>query len=93
MRPVSVSASGPGSEIEQLEADLHGRRRQATRAVMILLPEHGLAPAQIAELPDCRPATVRRRTGRFNDQGLAGLAGRPRSGRPRLGGPGWAEAS
>ena len=25
MRPVSVFANGPGSEIEQLQADLHGR--------------------------------------------------------------------
>jgi len=47
---------------------------------------HGLAPAQIAELLDCHPATVRRWIIRFNDEGLAGLADRPRSGRPRLGG-------
>ena len=86
MRPVSVFANGPASEIEQLEADLHGRWRQATRAVMVLLSAHGLAPAQIAVLLDCHPATVRRWIGRFNDEGLAGLADRPRCGRPRLGG-------
>ena len=86
MRPVSVFANGPGSEIEQLRADLHGRWRQATRAVMVLLSLHGLPPAQIAELLDCHPATVRRWIGRFNGEGLAGLADRPRSGRPRLGG-------
>jgi transposase len=86
MRPVSVFAKGPGSEIEQLRDDLHGRWRQATRAVMILLSWHGLAPAQIAELLDCHPATVRRWIGRFNAGGAAGLADRPRSGRPRLGG-------
>jgi transposase len=86
MRPVSVFANGPGSELEQLKADLHGRWRQATRAVMILLSEHGLAPAQIAELLECHPATVRRWIGRFNDEGLAGLADRPRSGRPALAG-------
>jgi len=86
MRPVSVFANGPASEIEQLEADLHGRWRQATRAVMVLLSAHGLAPAQIAVLLDCHPATVRRWIGRFNDEGLAGLADRPRSGRPALGG-------
>jgi len=51
MRPVSVFANGPGSEIEQLKADLHGRWRQATRAVMVLLSRHGLAAPQIAELP------------------------------------------
>jgi transposase len=86
MRPVSVFANGPGSEIEQLEADLPGRWRQATRAVMVLLSAHGLPPATIAELLDCHPATVRRWISRFNDEGLAGLADRPRSGRPALGG-------
>jgi hypothetical protein len=37
-------------------------------------------------LLDCRPATVRRWIGRFNAEGLAGLADRPRCGRPRLSG-------
>ena len=86
MRPVSVFANDPGSEIEQLRGELHGQWRQATRAVMILLSWHGLAPGQVAELLDCHPVTVRRWIGRFNSEGLAGLADRPRSGRPRLGG-------
>ena len=37
MRPVSVFANGSDCEIEQLEADLHGRWRQATRTVMARL--------------------------------------------------------
>jgi transposase len=86
MRPVSVFAKDPGSEIEQLRAELRGRWRQAERAVMVLLSLRGLAPVQIAELLDCHPATVRRWIGRFNAEGAAGLADRPRSGRPRLGG-------
>jgi transposase len=86
MRPVSVFAKDPGSEIEQLRAELQGRWRQASRAVMVLLSLRGLAPVQIAELLDCHPATVRRWIARFNGEGLAGLADRPRSGRPRLGG-------
>ena len=86
MRPVSVFANSPGSEIERLEADLHGRRREAARAVMVLLSAHGLPPAMIAELLACHPATVRRWISRFNDEGQAGLADRPRCGRPRLGG-------
>ena len=86
MRPVSVFAKGPGSEIEQLRGDLQGRWRQATRAMMVLLSLHGLAPGQVAELLDCHPATVRRWIGRFNAEGMAGLADRPRSGRPPLGG-------
>src|SRR6266702_484814 len=84
MRPVSVFAKGPAGEIEKLEAGLHGRWRQATRAVMVLLSLHGLAPSQIAELLDCHPATVRRWIGRFNDEGMAGLADRARCGRLRL---------
>jgi hypothetical protein len=86
MRPVSVFANGPVSEIEQLEADLRGRWRQAARAVMVLLSAHGLPPAQIAALLDCHPGTVRRWISRFNAEGAAGLADRPRCGRPALGG-------
>ena len=86
MRPVSVFAKGPGREIEQLQGDLHGRWRQATRTVVVLLSLHGLPAAQIAALLDCHPATVRRWIRRFNREGMAGLADRPRSGRPRLGG-------
>src|SRR5512142_3366193 len=86
MRPVSVFANGPGSEIERLRAGLRGPWRQAARAVMVLLSLHELPAAQIAALLDCHPATVRRWIGRFNREGLAGLADRPRSGRPALGG-------
>ena len=86
MRPVSVFANGPGSEVEQLEACLRGQWRQATRAVMVLLSLHELPAAQIAELLDCHPATVRRWISRFNGEGLAGLADRARPGRPPLGG-------
>ncbi len=60
MRPVSVFANRPGSEIERLEADLHGRWRQATRAVMVLLSVPVLPPAQIAAL--LAPATARTTT-------------------------------
>ena len=86
MRPVSVFAKALGSEIEQVRGDLHGQWRQATRAVMVLLSLHGLPPAQIAVLLDCHPATVRRWISRFDSEGLAGLADRPRCGRPQLGG-------
>jgi hypothetical protein len=41
IRPVSVFAEGPGTETGQLREDLHGRRRQATWAVMVLLSLHG----------------------------------------------------
>src|SRR5690349_25023243 len=86
MRPVSVFANGPDSEIERLRAELRGPWRQAARAVMVLLSLHELPPAQIAGLLECHPGTARRWIARFNDEGLAGLADRPRPGRPRLGG-------
>jgi transposase len=78
MRPVSVFAKGPGSEIELLRTELRGRWRQAGRAVMVLLSLHGLAPSQTAELLECHLATVRRWIGRLNAEGLAGRPDRPR---------------
>ena len=86
MRPVCVFANGPGSEIERLRSGLRGPWRPAVRAVMVLLSVQGLPAAQIAGLLECHPATVRRWIGRFNRDGAAGLADRPRSGRPKLGG-------
>ena len=53
---------------------------------MVLLSLQGLPAAQIAALLECHPATVRRWIGRFNTEGMAGLADRPRCGRPPLGG-------
>src|ERR1700751_4994431 len=86
MRPVSVFANASSGEIERLQDDLRGPWRQAARAVMVLLSLHGLPAAQIAVLLDCHPATVRRWISRFSAEGLAGLADRPRAGRPPLGG-------
>ena len=86
MHPVCVFANGPGSEVERLRGDLRGQWRQAARAVMVLLPLPGLPAAQIAVLLACHPATVRRWISRFSTEGMAGLAGRPRCGRPPLGG-------
>ena len=53
---------------------------------MVLLSLQGISAAQIAVLLECHPGTVRRWIGRFNTEGMAGLADRPRCGRPRLGG-------
>ena len=81
MRPSVVFANGPASETGRLQGGVRGPWRQAARAVMVLLPLHDLTAAQIAVLPDCHPATVRRRVARFNDEGLArriaALLGRP----------------
>src|SRR5512140_63138 len=74
MRPVCVFANAPSDESEQLRAELRGRWRQAGRAVMVLLSLHGLSAAQIGDLLDCHPATVRRWISRFSRAGLAGRA-------------------
>jgi transposase len=86
MCPAVVFANSPSSEVEQLRERLRGPWRQALRAVMVLLSARGLAPAEIAVLLECHPGTVRRWISRFNAEGAAGLADRPRCGRPRLGG-------
>jgi transposase len=86
MCPASVSANSPPRETDQLRDQLRGPWRQGLRAVMVLLSARGLAPAEIAALLECHPSTVRRWIGRFNAEGAAGLADRPRCGRPRLGG-------
>jgi hypothetical protein len=86
LRPVSVFAKVQAVRLSG-RGDLHGRWRQAIRAVMVLLSLHGLPPAQIAALLECHPATVRRWIGRFNDEGWPGW----RTGRD-AGGPGGAAA-
>ena len=86
MRPSVVFANSPPREIEQLRDRPRGPWRQGLRAVMTLLSLHGLPAGEIAALLDCHPSTVRCWISRFNAGGAAGLAGRPRCGRPRLGG-------
>jgi transposase len=88
MRPPSVYAKRP-CPADTCSCDvlalLHGPHRTAYRLVMILLSHHGLPAATIAGLLGCDPATVRRWIHRYNTRGAAGLADRPRAGRPRLG--------
>jgi hypothetical protein len=55
MRPVSVFAKGPAGEIEQLQVGLHGRRREAARAV-VLLPLHLLPHCRTVQRAGLTPA-------------------------------------
>src|SRR5258707_4247019 len=86
MRPVCVYADVPGCARAQIMDLLHGRWRTATRLIMVVLSAAGMSPAQIADLFDYHPATVRRWLHRYTTDGIPGLPDRPRPGRPRLGG-------
>jgi Winged helix-turn helix len=55
----------------------------AQRARIVLAAAQGLSNTQIAEQVGCSRPTVVRWRGRYAAKGLAGLADRPRSGRPR----------
>jgi hypothetical protein len=52
---------------------------------MIVLSQHGLPAAQIADLLGYDPSMVRRWIHRYRSHGTGGLTDRARSGRPRLG--------
>jgi transposase len=86
MRPVCITAEVPANTRTQIINLLHGPWRVATRLIMVLLCADGMSPAEIADLLDYHPGTVRRWLHRFTTEGLPGLPDRPRSGRPRLGG-------
>jgi transposase len=87
LRPPCVYATVPTDAHPDLLAALHGRWRVAARLVMILLSARGFHAAQVAQLLDYHPRTVRRWIRRYQTHGIGGLADRPRAGRPRLGGP------
>src|SRR5512133_1573102 len=87
MRPACVFTDVPVGARAQIMDLLHGRWRTATRLIMVVLSAAGMPPAEIADLLDYHPATVRRWLHRFAIDGVAGLPDRPRSGRPPLGGP------
>jgi transposase len=87
MRPPKVFANVSAAAENEILSLLHGPFRTATRLVMMLLSSQGWSPAEIGSLLDYHPGTVRRWISRFDGEGCAGLADRPRPGRPRLGGP------
>jgi transposase len=81
-----VFADVPVGVRAQIMDLLHGRWRTATRLIMVVLSAADFSPAQIADLLDYHPATVRHWLHRFSVNGIGGLPDRPRPGRPRLGG-------
>jgi len=56
--------------------------RVALRAHMVLLSDRSFSVPQIAEIHDCGEDVVRTWLHRYQDQGIAGLDGEPRSGGP-----------
>jgi transposase len=86
MRPAHVFANPTDEHYHQLVCALH-QWRTAVRIVMVVLSANGWPPAEIAALLHHHPATVRRWISRYHTEGVPGLPDRPRSGRPRLGGP------
>jgi transposase len=85
LRPAHVFAKPSADDELQIVALLQGPWRFALRLVMIWLSLRGLTAAEIAALFEYDPRTVRRWINRYNEQGVAGLEDRPRSGAPRLG--------
>ena len=74
------------SEAERRALQRHARTevgRVSERIRMVLLSDRHYSVPQIATIFECSEATVRGWLARFNAEGLAGLADRPRTGRPR----------
>jgi transposase len=69
-------------ELKQLYRDTKNADVR-TRCDMILLSNKGLSPPKIAERARFSHDTVIRFIKRYEQKGLAGLANKPRSGRPR----------
>jgi hypothetical protein len=86
MRPACVSTDVPIGARAQIMDLLHGRWRTATRLMTVVLSAAGMSAAEIADLLDYHPATVRRWLHRYHRDGVGGLPGRPRPGRSRRGG-------
>ena len=70
--------------LERLQRASAGPAGIARRARAVLLIADGLGGVQIAERTGYTPVQVSRIRHRFATEGLAGLADRPRSGRPRV---------
>ena len=91
MRPASVFAKGRDGAEGELEGWLFGPGRRYMRGLMVLKSAQGMAAEEIAGLLACDSDTVRKWVYRFDQEGIAGLGDRPRSGRPPVGGDGLAD--
>jgi transposase len=83
VKTLTVSA-GDRVELERRVRSQTGQAREARRARVVLLAAEGRPAAEIAELVGCSVNTVMAWRAAYARRGLAGLADRPRSGRPRV---------
>ena len=74
----------PHDSVEQLQQQARHESRPlvARRIHAVAMAQQGLSSARIAELIGDSSRSVERWVARYNDQGVAGLPDRPRSGRP-----------
>lgn len=77
-----VLSEADRAELERLQRASAGPAGVARRARAVLLIAGGLAGTAVAERTGYTPVQVSRIRHRFGQEGLAGLADRPRSGRP-----------
>jgi transposase len=82
-RPLPVTLTASQRTALEARARPTGQHRQVLRARIVLAAAAGWANAQIARRLGIAPNTVRKWRRRFCQEGLAGLADRPRPGRPR----------
>ncbi|MCD6302109.1 MAG: helix-turn-helix domain-containing protein [Anaerolineae bacterium] len=71
------------AQLEKIVRKQTAPQREVTRARIVLLAAQGLSHHEIARRLGCSRYTVWTWRGRFFDEGRAGLADRPRPGRPR----------
>jgi transposase len=81
LRVRSLTAEEAGT-IDRLARSRTAPARAVERARIVLLSHQGESVEAIAETLVLSPATVRKWLHRFNRAGVAGLADRPRAGRP-----------
>jgi transposase len=79
---VTLAAAGR-ARLQRLARSSSAPHRQVVRARIVLAAAAGMPNAQIAARLGLCVDTVRKWRRRYCEQGLAGLADRPRSGRPR----------
>ena len=85
-RPVSKFAKANSKQLRQLREiyQTHRLPSHRRRAHAMILSREGYSPAEVADILEADPDTIRRWIDHFNSQGCAGLVDQPRSGGERM---------